>query len=110
MNTRFEIGKVSGSRPVWTMASFNNGTLRGQSPFAFAPVLDERFLQQRDAARPIRFGRAPRAHPAIGEPRGPADRIRVADSHPDRRMRLLHPLLGARVSPPGGEKRPRGGV
>src|SRR5207249_4472539 len=52
----------------------------------------QRLAQDRDGSDKGGITRSARAHPAIGNRRGTAQRIRVPDAHPDRRTRFLHRL------------------
>src|SRR5260370_28899976 len=45
------------------------------------------------------IARPARGHPAVGDCRGSAQRIRVTDTHPDRRTRFLHRLWRHRARP-----------
>src|SRR5262249_60973203 len=63
----------------------------------------QRLLQDRHRGLELGDARSARAHPAVGERSGPAQRIRVADAHPQRRGRpARRPRRPPCGFPPGG--------
>ena len=71
--------------------------LRDRESLGVAALRRQRFLQDRYGLRKGGLARPARAHPSIGEPRRAAQRVGMADAHPDRRARLLHRLRHHRL-------------
>src|SRR5438477_7744798 len=85
------------ARNIGPLMHAEKDTLRDRESLGVAPLRRQRFLQDRYRLRKRLLARPARAHPAIGEPRRAAQRVGMADAHPDRRARLLHRLWRHRL-------------
>src|ERR1051326_3418068 len=85
------------ARDIGPLMHTEKDALRDRESRRVAPLRRQCLLQDRYGLREGRLARPARAHPAIGQPRCAAQRIGMADAHPDRRPRLLHPPRRPRV-------------